>query len=510
MIFDSQTTDGIFYSKGIKLIQCDKEIDTLALSLLTGLNISENNKKTSTIDNKIVILAPTGYIGKSNKKLVPLLEQVKGAKNIFALDKYTLKAEEFTRRDEARGITTSSDYLDRLLSNIGSAGTIIIASISPFVYSIDTQKNEIKEKFDSVYRILKEYAEDRKKNLIIIEENTLALDNLTALFDRKSTLETVLGSTVSVKNNKDSILEITPVSLVEKLALNPQQKNNETVSRLLVNTRKVTLDAIGKGTLRSLPLCSTGFKALDAYLEGGFEMGQVVSVVSENPDYALHFTLQMALQMPTYYRAMFISLAMNPRRFKEILDLKARQYEAGNLNSTQDKIQALTIDRLTDDGDIEEILDVMRSCASEEDVRVFFIDNDSLLSDNHKIFTDPARETDSVYKKLQIVANKHDILVVLISCSQDILSQINKAGSVNIDNSVKAIDFVKTQIVIANEGKVKVTKKMNSPQKTYHNALSSPTGKNVAIEEKKLTPHRNETPAIIRTSSISAMEAEID
>lgn len=447
--------------KNVKLIKA-KGVDTLLLSMILGVDLQTKNRNELDNKGRVLILSTMGFIGNTNTKLAPFRAEITKNKNILIADKYTLKAEEITQRG-ADGKVTSSPFWKKISVKAESMSTIIITNFSPLVNTKPLPKDELDAKYRSSIKLLIMYADLYKKNIIIIEDEDYSIEVLSKEIEPKNIFE------VNLENNNLFIKESANGDkiLIKSNALENITKGEDrpSIQDIIYTKKRVTLDAISSGSIRSLPSCPTGFYELDQVLGGGLELGQLVSFISENEEFSTHFTLQMALQLPAYYKSLIINLSMNPRRFKEMLDHKNK--------NNQDKVQALTVDRLQNDGEIKEIIEAIRYYFENEDTRVFIIDNDSLISDTSKNFSDPQRETDSIYKKLQMVANKLDVLVIILSQS---LKEIGSDSVVKIDNSIKAVEYAKTQIAITSDIKLFVTKQLSSVKNTMkrrENLLSS-------------------------------------
>lgn len=441
--------------KNMKFIKA-KGTDTLIVSMLLSLILSSKNKSELDNNGRTIIVSPKGFIGKANTKIAVFRDEITEKKTILVADKYTLQAKDLTEFGED-GKMVASKYWAELHRKFEGVSNIIITNLAPFVSTQIIPKEELIKKYRGTISLFKRYADLNKKNIIIVENEDNPINALGSLLDKNNQFEIAIESNnVYIKDTsdgKDDKVLLRPDSLENLLNSNPDLQVKDVIS----SVKRVTLGAISGGSIRSLPPCPTGYAKLDDRLDGGLELGQVLSLVSDNEDIPTHFTLQMALQLPPYYKSLIINLSMNPRRLKEILDVKR--------NDNQGFVQALTVDSLDEDGDIGEIIETIKYYFKEEDTRVFIIDNDSLLSDTSKNFSDERREMDSIYKKLQMVANKLDVLVIVCSQAFDI-----KDGNsvVKIDNSLKAIDYAKTQIVITRDG-INVTKELLSVKKTMDN-----------------------------------------
>ena len=177
-------------------------------------------------------------------------------------------------------------------------------------------------------------------------------------------------------------------------------------------------------------------------------MGQVVSLVSDSEEIVTHFSLQLAIQTPSFFNTLMISLNMGQRKLQEYLGKTEQIFNTLNKYNDQSSVHTATIDNLDDDGEIEEILETINYYHENEDCRVIVISNDSLLSNSTKTFSDTRKELDSIYKRLKLLAAKLDIVIIVISLKESIDG--NKL--LPLDNSVNAITYVGTQIILGSKG----------------------------------------------------------
>jgi len=467
-------------NKNLKIIEA-KNTDTLLVSILLSLELEKRNNNELDNGGRILILSPNGFAGKTNTTITKFANEIIERKKIVLADKYSVKAEAIT--EMRNGIAGATDYWKKIKSMSDSVSTIIIAGILPFVTTDELEKNELDQKYKHTISLLMQYAKHNSKNILIVEGDDYSISTLKkhTLQENVYTLDTDLDNKVWIKetdNNKNEKLQLTSTTMDKIFSENTQAN----IQQLLYPKRRVTLANISNGSLRSLPLCSTGFYEIDRELNGGFELGQVVSIISNSEDIITHLTLQMAVQFPIYYKSLIFNLSMNPRRFKEVLSTKISLREGNYSKNNSERVQAITIDRLENDGDITEIIETIELFFREDDTRVFIIDNDSLLSNSARGNLSPTQETDSIYKKLQVIANKLDLLIIVLTTSSEELTNM----VAKIPNSERAIDYAKTQIVITLNNKIYISKKLSQAKTMLENGSNIlPT----AEEKKKQLSH---------------------
>jgi len=415
-------------------------------------------KTTTESSGKILLKDTVGTLSKSNKRIDFLKSDLLECKNQFSsLDKYTFMNANFNK-----------EYWKKIDKDYPNISTIVITDITPLTINKNTQYTDIEkeEKYQKVLREMRLYAEQKNKFIIIIESKKKSESNISPYIFKENIYDFFIEDNKMILfDNKENIFPLSVNALT-----NNDTKQPIDIKKKISTIKRINFDNVAKSTLRTLPLCKSGFHALDKKLNGGFELGQVVSIVSSDNDILTQFSLQMSTQLPNFYNPLYICLTMNLRRLKDMLSHKNTiQKNNGFLNNNQDNIHLLTNDKLDKDGDIEEILEAIEYYHQNEDTRIVFIDSDDMLYIEEGSFSDSRREVDVVYKKLQILANKLDILIMIHSeLTQEILNKVaqyydsglkSTAPTVPIDNSIKAIKYVKTQLHIE-ESDIRVTKSL--------------------------------------------------
>lgn len=424
-------------------------INSTILSLIFSINIIRNGSDDS---KKILIMDTCGTHSKNNKRisflnndLLPVISQIRSQ------DKYSF---------------SNTDYNQEYWENIGkkypNENTIIITDLS--VIFLDRAKNyteeEKKEAFKNKLNKLRLFAEQNNKHIVILESKIEKYPHISSFVFKKNVYSfSCSASEMHMKDfNGNTFFLRLPIweKTEDKKTLNIQDK--------ISNISRISFDNVAKSKLRTLPVCKTGFESLDIELEGGLELGQVVSLVSSDNDILTQFSLQMATQLSNFYNPLYVCLSMNLRRLKDMLSHKNNiQQNSPQQNSNQEEIHLLTNEKFTIDGDLTEVIDAIEYFHNNEDTRVIFIDSDDMLQITDKSFSDSKREVDEIYKRLQFLSNKLDIIIIVQSeLTFDMTKKLqskDEKNSIEIDNSIKAVKYTKTQILLE-QNTMRITKKM--------------------------------------------------
>ena len=444
-------------------------MESLILGVTIATKINSSKKENREAIKRILIISPNGFTGKSNTRLEHFREELSEVEGISTIDKYYVMSETLVEANQNKEYKPTENW-DKLTKLSYRFDTIIITDIEPFIQpSKETTYYDASERLSKVLTLFNMYASKKEKSIVILSNKETAFNKMKHLTAGKDVYEvSTKQASIIVSNEKHiggDLLQKEEFNLDTKSIANIKKDRTVKIDDILYQTKRTTLDMIQKGNIRSMPRYPTGYIGLDKVLYGGLETGQVVSLISDEEDMATHFVMQMALQSPIYFKPLVINLTMNPRRLKELLNVKATQ--GGLLNS--DKVQILTIDKLVEDGDVGELIEAINYYLKEEDTRVFMIDNDSLLGDKSVNTVSEYTELDNIYKKLQILANKLDILIIMVSI-RDIDKSSN--GALKMIGTQKAVNNVKTQIVVSSNGNSYVSKQLKPAERLSQNRLA--------------------------------------
>jgi len=427
-------------------------LDTLMASILLSIKMHSIEKTASQKNSRILILSTEGFIGSGNNKLEQIMDDLQSRMEIMIADKYTLKAKRITETRE--DTIVPSEYWRKLSKTLERVDVIIVDKSTTFMIDETTQNISADFMFSVGTQLLETYAKRRGKSIIIVEEEDTPIERLEGKILQENKLKMYL-------EDDDLFLRSETVEGKPKLKIDPKSLSDATrddkskIEKIIRKKNRLTLKGIEGANIRSLPVCKTGFEKLDEILHGGLELGQVVSMTSQNTELLTQMALQMVLQMPQYYTPMIINLTMNSRRLKDILETKAKIVQDERAKDPNEKVRVLPLETLEKNGDIDEIIEAMEYFYKDEDVRIFILDNDNLIQDNSRNYQDHKAEKDAVYRKLQILSSKLDILIIVLTQGEEI-----EKGIVQIDGSNKAIECVKTQIVLSVEKGIIVTKQL--------------------------------------------------
>jgi len=430
-------------------------INPTIFSLILTLNLI---KKSSATEEKILLKDTVGTLGKSNTRIHFLTEEIETYQNQFlSLDKYNFLDKNF---DDLYWQNIGKKYPD--------INTIIITDISLFTFNKEVNYSdfEMREKYKSSLRRMRLFAENYNKYIIILESKKIDKEYIYPFIFKHNIYNFIIeNNKMFLRNNSEYIFPLLLNNLEED-----SPNYIEDIRKKISIIKRINFQNVSRSSLRTLPLCRSGFRELDNKLEGGFELGQVVSIVSSDNDILTQFSLQMATQLPNFYNPLYICLTMNLRRLKDMISHKNMIQKKNNASeSNQENIHLLTNDKLDKDGDITEIIEAIEHYHMNEDTRIIFIDSDDMLQITTSTFNDSRREIDEIYKRLQMLANKLDILIFVQSeLTEEIISKIEHTkikNAIQIDNSIKAVKHAKTQIRIESNG-MSVIKELKKVSRT--------------------------------------------
>lgn len=458
--------------KGLSVFITDNSNDLIA-GLTIAMQIVKAKKEGRIPLGKIAILSPNGYNGAKNKNLQIFKEEVMELGLIGILDKYSLMAESMLEETTNKDLVPTA-YWEKIVRVTTPFETIIITDIIPFM-NISSGYHYYDEElhFEKTINLIKSYANNINKKIIILVDKRKSISNYRAIIksviDAKFIFDYIVDNN-SIKVSNSSYVESTPSEILSHdIKLKTIQKivssNDNKLIDIMTVKKRETLDMLTNGIINSMPLFKTGFSEIDRLLKGGLELGQVVSLTSDNEDMLTQFLLQVSMQSPIYFKTMFFNLIMNSRRLKEILKLKAETNTLLNI----DRVQVLSIDTLEDNGDIGEIIEAIEHFIIEEDTRIFMINNDTMLGNAKSMLSTDTAELDSVYKKLQVVANKNDVLII-VGTIYDCLEDTKKP--IPIEKTNYAINNIKTQIMISSKAGIKITKSLTQTKHIENSLLS--------------------------------------
>ncbi|MCF6244368.1 MAG: hypothetical protein L3J43_04975 [Sulfurovum sp.] len=247
------------------------DFNATSLSLILAINLLKNASDSS---KKLIINDTIGTLGKSNKNIDFLKKDLLDFKGqIITYDKYT-----------KHDIFLNDLYWENLENKSINCDAIIITDLLPMIpKNNNTKKQEFyKEKLTE----LRLFAENRQKFILIIESKKEHIESISQYIFKENIY--------TFYTNKNKIFLLDRNKEMFSLSLNFLKNEEVDIAKKIKKIKKINFDNVSKSTLRTLPLCSTGFSSLDEKLNGGFELGQVVSLVSSDNDILTQFSIQMA------------------------------------------------------------------------------------------------------------------------------------------------------------------------------------------------------------------------
>ncbi|MBD3797612.1 MAG: AAA family ATPase [Campylobacterales bacterium] len=192
----------------------------------------------------------------------------------------------------------------------------------------------------------------------------------------------------------------------------------------------MTLQELLKTIIKKPPVYSTGIEFLDNALDGGFEMGQLVTVTGEPDAGKTMFTEQVLSNVSRGFKCLYLSLEFNRRqahqRFWQRVNNGTADFDAlANVEfvSTEDT-----------DGDMGQVINIINKNI-ENGTRFIIIDSTLML---HIEGMGGEQEITEIFRRLHALTVKNDVLLFVITQSS---KDENKEGRVGIFGSQKASHF---------------------------------------------------------------------
>lgn len=183
------------------------------------------------------------------------------------------------------------------------------------------------------------------------------------------------------------------------------------------------------------PKYQSGIKFLDDALDGGFEMGQLVTITGEQEAGKTMLLNQILANVAQGHQCLYFSLEFNKRQLQKNFAQRVKQ---GSV-----KLEALrNIEIVTTDMTDGLLLSVLTRIETEIKNGAKFIGIDSTLMLYIEELGGEA-ETTEIFRKLQNVTVKNDVLLFVITQGS---KEDNKEGRISIFGSQKANHFANMMI----------------------------------------------------------------
>ena len=174
----------------------------------------------------------------------------------------------------------------------------------------------------------------------------------------------------------------------------------------------------------------TGLNFIDEPLGGGFEMGQLVAVMGDAEAGKTQLINQILSNVGRGHKCLYFALEFNKRKIKRYFNKKLREKTISQ--EALNNIYIVTQDTM--ETEINNIAELIR-LSTYIGIKFIAIDSSMMLYDNNLI---GEAETTEIFRKLHELANKLDILILLIT---QMSKEDNKAKRASIFGSQKAAHF---------------------------------------------------------------------
>ncbi len=176
---------------------------------------------------------------------------------------------------------------------------------------------------------------------------------------------------------------------------------------------------------------STGIDFIDEPLEGGFELGQFVTITGEQEAGKTQIVNQILCNVANGFKSLYFSLEFNKKQIKRYFKNKLQNKTVSE--RALSNIIIITNDMI--DSEITNIIQAINHYIIND--KVSFIALDSTLMLYHQSLTGE-QETTDIFRQLHSITLKNDVLMFVITQGS---KQDNKDNRVSIFGSQKANHF---------------------------------------------------------------------
>ena len=199
-----------------------------------------------------------------------------------------------------------------------------------------------------------------------------------------------------------------------------------------------TLFELLNDEFQSETIYSTGLDFIDKPLEGGFAMGQLVTITGEQEAGKTQLLNQILSNVANGFKCLYFSLEFNKRQIVKYFQKKLNNQTI--IKEALKNIYIITNDMI--DAEISNILGAIEHFIKEKETK--FIAIDSTLAIYHKDYAGE-QEITEIFRQLQAVTLRNDVLLFVISQSS---KEDNKSNRISIFGSQKANHYANIMLHI--------------------------------------------------------------
>ena len=199
-----------------------------------------------------------------------------------------------------------------------------------------------------------------------------------------------------------------------------------------------TLFELLNDEFQSETIYSTGIDFIDDTLEGGFAMGQLVTITGEQEAGKTQLLNQILSNVANGFKCLYFSLEFNKRQIVKYFQKKLNNQTI--IKEALKNIYIITNDMI--DAEISNILGAIEHFIKEKETK--FIAIDSTLAIYHKDYAGE-QEITEIFRQLQAVTLRNDVLLFVISQSS---KEDNKSNRISIFGSQKANHYANIMLHI--------------------------------------------------------------
>jgi len=188
---------------------------------------------------------------------------------------------------------------------------------------------------------------------------------------------------------------------------------------------------------------STGLEFLDKVLDGGFEMGQLVTITGEQESGKTQLVNQILFNIAQGFKCLYFSLEFNKR---QLIEYTKHKIKTCNFDIDRfDNIKVITDEMTT--GNIDDVIIAIKQKYRKYGTKFVVIDSQMMIyeDDENNKYTTSEEKITSIFRKLHNLSKKLDICILLIAQSS---KEDNKSRKIEIFGSKKAAHIARIMIHI--------------------------------------------------------------
>ena len=169
------------------------------------------------------------------------------------------------------------------------------------------------------------------------------------------------------------------------------------------------LDAILTQKNEIIEKYSTNIEWIDRYFDGGFEMGQMVTILGDAEAGKTQLINQILCNVANNHKCLYFALEFNKRKLIKYFKQKLKNNTV--TKKALNNIYPVTPDMIKDE-EIQRIIEIMKYAVIKKDIKFIVIDSSMMI---YKDGMAGEPEISEIFRLLHDFANKNDILLFVIT-----------------------------------------------------------------------------------------------